>query len=46
MGIIFKVITENKSDILKILIMILKEAEKKGIEIYERDDDSICKSKQ
>ena len=46
MGIIFKVLTENKenkSDILKILIEILKYSEEKGIEIYEKteDDDSV-----
>ena len=38
MGIIFDVITQNKSDILKILIEILKNAEKEGVQIYEEDE--------
>ena len=35
MGIIFEVITENKSSIIEVLIEILKHAEKRGIQIYE-----------
>lgn len=35
MGIIFEVITENKSSIIEVLIEILKQAEKRGIQIYE-----------
>lgn len=37
MGIIFEVITENKSSIIEVLIEILKQAEKRGIQIYEED---------
>lgn len=37
MGIIFKVITENKSDLINILIEILKQADKRGVQIYEED---------
>ena len=44
MGIIYKIITENKSDLISILIEILKQAEKEGVQIYEEDDNSICKS--
>ena len=29
--------TENKSDLINILIMILKEAEKRGVQIYEEN---------
>jgi flagellar motor component MotA len=36
-GIIFKVITENKSDLINILIEILKQADKRGVQIYEED---------
>ena len=37
-GIIFKVITENKSDLINILIEILKQADKRGVQIYEEDE--------
>lgn len=42
MGIFFKIIEkdkskESKSDLIDILIMILKEAEKRGVQIYEEN---------
>ena len=37
MGIIFKVTTKNKSDLINILIEILKQADKRGVQIYEED---------
>ena len=43
MGIIFEVIEKNKSDLINILIEILKQAEREGIQIYEKNDDSFCK---
>ena len=40
MGIIYKVTTSSKSDIIKILAEILKNAESKGVKIYEEDECS------
>mgnify|MGYP003294175311 CR=1 FL=1 len=39
MGIIFQVAAMSKSDVVKVLVEILKQAEKEGVEIYERQDD-------
>ena len=40
--IIFETLkNESKSDIIKVLVEILQIAEKEGVEIYEKDDDSI-----
>jgi hypothetical protein len=45
MGIIFQVATKNKSEIIKILAEILKNAESKGVQIYEEENNnSICES--
>lgn len=45
MGIKFKVLTENKSNIIDVLIEILINARKEGVQIYEEEDDnSICES--
>ena len=40
--IIFETLkNKSKSDIIKVLVEILQIAEKEGVEIYEKDDDSI-----
>ena len=45
MGIIYKVTTSSKSDIIKILAEILKQAESKGVVIYAEDECMSYESK-
>lgn len=45
MGIKFEILTENKSSILNLLIDILVQAEERGVQIYEEENNnSICES--
>ena len=40
MGIKFEISTENKSSILSLLIDILVQAEERGVQIYEEENDN------
>ena len=45
MGIIFNVVSSSKSDVIKVLTEILKEAENKGVVIYAEDECMSYESK-
>lgn len=45
MGIIFEIIEDtknNNTDLIKVLVDILKQAEKEGVEVYDKGQDDSC----